>query len=105
MRKTARPEFRRALTKQQPMRNVNSSLTKTPLKGEPVTRGRRLRSWSGLLILGVTLFGVAGCQSLAPPSEQQLQAAEEMHRDVNPEFAEAAEVVGTLLYHLLHFFP
>jgi hypothetical protein len=68
-------------------------------------RGNRLRSWCGSLVLGVTLFGVAGCQSLAPSQQQQLQAAEEMHRDVNPEFAEAAEVVGTLLYYVLQCFP
>jgi hypothetical protein len=68
-------------------------------------RGHQLRNWCGSLILGVTLLEVAGCQSLAPPQAQQLQAAEEMHRDVNPEFAEAAEVVGTLLYYVLQCFP
>lgn len=68
-------------------------------------RGNRLRNWCGSVILGVTLLGVAGCQSLAPPKPEQLQAAEEMHGDVNPEFAEAAEVVGTLLYYVLRCFP
>ena len=54
--------------------------------------------------MGVAIFGGAGCQSLSPPQQQQLQAVEEMQGDVNPEFAEAAEVVGTLLYYVLPFF-
>ena len=68
-------------------------------------RGSRLRNGCGSLVLGVTLFEVAGWQSLAPPQEQTLQAEEEMHRVVNPQFTEAAEVVGTLLYHILRCFP
>jgi hypothetical protein len=68
-------------------------------------RGNRLQSWCGSFILGVTLSGLVGCQSLAPPQAQQSQAAEEMHRDVNPELAEAAEIVGTLLYYVLQCFP
>ena len=56
----------------------------------------RLRRWFGAVFLGVAIVACAGCQRLAPPQQQQLEAAEEMHRDVNPEFAEAAEDVGTL---------
>lgn len=53
--------------------------------------------------MGVAIFGGAGCQTLAPPQQQQLEAAEEVHYDLNPEFAQAAEVIGTLLYYVLPF--
>jgi hypothetical protein len=78
---------------------------KSNLFGGPVMRDNRLRNWCGSLILSAMLFGVVGCRSLAPPQSEQLQAEEEMHRDVNPEFAEAAQVVGTLLYYVLRCFP
>jgi hypothetical protein len=64
----------------------------------------RLQKWFGAVFLGVTIFGCVGCQSLAPTQQQQLEAAEQMHGDVNPEYAEAAEVTGTLLYYVLQWF-
>ena len=64
----------------------------------------RRKQWFGAVVLSVALSGWTGCQSLAPTPQQQLEAAEEMHRDVNPEFAEAAELIGTVLYYVLQYF-
>ncbi len=69
----------------------------------PFHRSRR-KQWFGALVLGVAISGWTGCQSLAPTQQQQLEAAEEMHRDVHPEYAAAVEVIGTVLYYVLQYF-
>jgi len=64
----------------------------------------RRKQWFGAVVLSIAILGCTGCQSLAPTPQQQMEAAEEMHRDVNPEYAAAVEVIGTVLYYVLQYF-
>ena len=105
------PQGRRAAGSQFGSTAISGLQSFAPRPGPPAAvkalakLGNRLRRKFGAVWLGVAVFGFAGCQTLAPSQQHQLQAAEEMHANLNSELAEAAEVVGTLLYYVLQCFP
>jgi hypothetical protein len=63
-----------------------------------------LRRWGRVGLLTVALLGGVGCQTLARTPEQQLRSAEDIHSEINPEFAPALEIIGICLYYVAFCF-
>jgi len=74
-----------------------------PERMSTLSKSKPVRRLAAMLFAVVFLAG-AGCQTLAPSREQQLQAVSPMNVEVNPELAEPVTVAGTLLYLALPFY-
>lgn len=59
---------------------------------------RNLRACLKVAFVGLLLIACAGCHTLAPTPQQQLQANDANH-SVNPELAGPLECIGTFLYY------